>query len=146
MDGRWNIEQVEGALGEMFRLTLRRMFETAIGDGTKKFALEQKVPETRRVDADIAALPVRMASGNGQVALFSCGSICSCGCGGSVGCLEFLVRVVDEIFFVRHVDRYEEWIWMASVVAEVEMLVKAAVEVGWKGFGRGREDRSIHQR
>ena len=80
------------------------MLETAVGDGAEKLWLKQEIPEASRVNADIAALFVRITSGDSQVALLCCGSIGGCwryGC-RIVG-LKFLVRVVNEIFLVRHV-------------------------------------------
>ena len=80
------------------------MLETAVGDGAEKLWLQQEIPETSRVNADIAALFVRVTSRDGQVTLLRCGSIGSCwrrGC--CIVGLKFLIRVVNEIFFVRHV-------------------------------------------
>ena len=82
------------------------MLETAVGDGTEKFWLQQKIPEASRMNADIAALFVGVASGDCQVAFLRCGSIGGCWRGDCciIG-LEFLIRVVNEIFFVRHAVR-----------------------------------------
>lgn len=94
-------------VGMMIRLTLRWMFEAAVGNGAQKFTLQQEVAETGRVDTDVAALLVGAAA-DSQVAFFGgitiAGSGSSCGGGGSSGRLELLVGVVDEIFFVRHGD------------------------------------------
>ena len=84
------------------------MLETAVGDGAEKLWLQQEVSETGGVYANIAALLIRISSGDSQVA-FLARSINGCwrrGC--CVICLEFLVRVVDEIFFVRHGVRLRE--------------------------------------
>lgn len=51
------------------------MLETAVGDGTEKLWLQQEIPETSGVNADIAALFVRVTSRDGQVALLCSGSI-----------------------------------------------------------------------
>lgn len=86
------------------------MLETAIGDGTQKLSLEQEVAETRRVNADIAALLVGAATGDSQVTLLSCSTVgCrggSCGRRG-IGGLKLLVGVVNEILLVRHVERWK---------------------------------------
>lgn len=42
--------------GHFSTLTRRRVFETAVHDGAEQFRLEEKVPESRRVDRDIRAL------------------------------------------------------------------------------------------
>lgn len=83
------------------------MFEAAVGDGAQKFTLQQEVAETGGVDTDIASLLVGTAAGYSQVTLLvgiaiggsrrSSGGWC---CGG----LKLLIRVVDEIFLVRHGD------------------------------------------
>ena len=78
------------------------MLETAVGDGPEKLWLQQEISETGGVYANVAALLIRISSGDSQVA-FLARSISGCwrrGC--CVVCLEILVRVVDEIFFVRH--------------------------------------------
>ena len=82
------------------------MFEAAIGDSPEELRFQQEVSEPSRMDTDIAAFfLVRIAARHGEVALFGC-AICRCrrSCGPSVGGLEFLVGVVDEIFFGRHDD------------------------------------------
>ena len=81
------------------------MLEPAVGDGAEKLWLQQEIPETSRVDADIAALFVRVTSRDCQVALLCCGSISGCRsrCGCIVG-LEFLIRIVNEIFFMSHTE------------------------------------------
>lgn len=80
------------------------MLETAVGDGAEKLWLQQEIPETSRVNADIAALLVCVAPRDGQVALLCRSSVCGCWrrrrC---IVCWEFLVRVVNKVFFVRHV-------------------------------------------
>ena len=89
----------------MIRLTLRWMFEAAVCDGAQKFALQQEIAETGRVDTDVAALLVGAAAGDSQVALLvgvAIGGSRSGGGGGSCGGLQLLVGVIDEIFFVRH--------------------------------------------
>ena len=84
------------------------MFETAVGDGPKKLRLQEKVAKTGRVDTHVAALLIGAPAGDGEITLLSRIAIRGAGCGGGgaggiVGG-ELLVRVVDEIFFVRHVD------------------------------------------
>lgn len=80
------------------------MLETAVGDGAKKFGLQQEIAETGRVDTDVTALGGCSSSGRGSIALLLVsiggGTISggSCGFGG----LELLVGVVDEIFLGRH--------------------------------------------
>lgn len=87
------------------RLTLRWMFEAAVGDGAQKFSFEQEVAETSGMDSDVAALLVGASARDSQVTLLIGISI-SCGRGGSGGGgrggLKLLVGVVDQIFFVRH--------------------------------------------
>lgn len=89
------------------------MFETAVGDGAQEFVLEQEVAETGGVNADVATLLVRAATGDSQVTLLvgiavgRSGSSSSGGGGGSG--LQLLVGVIDQILFVRHVDGEVEW-------------------------------------
>ena len=45
------------------------MLEPAVGDGAEKLWLQQEIPETSRVDADVATLFVRVTSRDGQIAL-----------------------------------------------------------------------------
>lgn len=73
------------------------MLETAIGDGAKKFGLQQEVAETSRVDADIGALlGVDSLAGGHSLGLLAVG-----GSGGLI--VELVVGVVDEIFLGGHV-------------------------------------------
>jgi hypothetical protein len=80
------------------RLTLGRMFESAVGDGSNELVLEQEVAEAGRVDAHVAALLLARRVGCSKAA-FRSRSVAVC---GSLGRLNFLVRVIDEIFLVRH--------------------------------------------
>jgi len=78
------------------------MFETAIGDGSKKLWLQEEIAETGRMNTDITALLVWVAARYGQVALL--GLSISCGSSSwrrGLG-LKLLVGVIDEIFFGRH--------------------------------------------
>lgn len=77
------------------------MLETAVGDGPEKLWLQQEISETGGVYANIAALLIRISSGDSQVA-FLARSVSGYWRGGCCVCLEIIVRVVDEIFFVRH--------------------------------------------
>ena len=95
------------------------MLETAVGDGPLKLWLQQEVPESCRVDADIAALLVGSTSSHVQVAFLGC-SIGSCWCCCCVVGLEFFVGIIDEIFFVRHIK--------SQVVAGIEK--SACVKMG----------------
>jgi hypothetical protein len=90
-----------GELGDeiISRLTLRRMFEAAIGNSAEKFWLQEEIAETGGVDADIAALLIDAVAGSGKVTFLRA----SGGGGGLVG-VELLVGVVDEILFGRHDD------------------------------------------
>lgn len=101
MDGRWSF--IGRYVGNV-RLTLRGMFEAAIGDGAKKFTLQQKVAETGRVNADVAALLIGAATGDSQVTLLVSITVGSGGgrSGGGRGGLQLLVGVVDKVFLVRH--------------------------------------------
>lgn len=76
------------------------MFESAVGDGSHELVLQQEVAETGRVDADVAALLFarrvrrsKAAFGSGSTAVRR-----------RLGWLDLLIRVVDEIFLVRHDD------------------------------------------
>ena len=72
------------------------MLETAVGDGAKKFGLQQEVAETSGVDADIGALlGVDSLAGGDSLSLLAVG-----GSGGLI--VELVVGVVDEILFGRH--------------------------------------------
>ena len=85
------------------------MLETAVGDGPEKLWLQQEISETGGVYANIAALFIRISSGDSQVAFLAARSISGYwrrGC--CVVCLEFLVGVVDEIFFVRHGVKFRD--------------------------------------
>ena len=82
----------------MSGLTLRRMLETAVGDGAKKLRLQQEVTEAGRVNADVAALLVDIVAGSSCVAFLSVG-----GASGGLGGVELLVGVIDQILLVRHV-------------------------------------------
>ena len=79
------------------------MFETAVGDGSKKLWLQKEVPKSGGVDAHVASFLVGISSRNSQIAFSSSTPISSWGSGGRcvIG-LEFLVGIVDEVFFVRH--------------------------------------------
>ena len=76
------------------------MLESAVCDGPQKFAFEQEIFESSCVNADIGTFGFAGAC-YGRIALFS-GAIGGC-CSGRLGCLEFFVRIVDEIFLGRHV-------------------------------------------
>lgn len=81
------------------------MFETTVGDGTEKLWLQEEVAETGRVDADIGTLLVWCAARDGQVASLgiTVGGSDGGGWCGSLGGLELLVGVIDEILLSRHV-------------------------------------------
>lgn len=66
---RWTMEARWQENKNVMRLTLRWMFETAVGDGAQELSLEQKVTEAGRMNTDIAALLVGTTSGYRQVAL-----------------------------------------------------------------------------
>lgn len=101
--GAWNNGGT--LVGIMIRLTLRWMFEAAVGNGAQKFTLQQEITEAGGVDTDVAALLVGAATGDSQVTFLVgiaiCGSRRSSSSRGCCG-LQLLVGVVDEIFFVRH--------------------------------------------
>lgn len=79
------------------------MLETAVGDGAEKLRLQQEIPEPSRVNADITAFFVRVTSRDGQVALLCRGPVGGCWRRRRrIICLELLVRVVNEVFFVGH--------------------------------------------
>jgi hypothetical protein len=82
----------------MIRLTLGRMFEATVRNRSHELVLEQKVAETGRVDADVAALLVASSITSGKTAL--CRSRTTVG--GRLGGLDLLVGVVNEILLVRH--------------------------------------------
>lgn len=73
------------------------MLETAVGDGANKLGLEQEIAEASRVDTDVAALLVDVVAGS-ELGLLGRRS-------GGLVAADLLVRVVDEILFVRHVER-----------------------------------------
>lgn len=72
------------------------MFETAVGNRTKKLGLQKEIAETSRVNADVAALLVD-AAGGGKLALLAVG-----GGGGALVGVDLLIGVVDKIVLVRH--------------------------------------------
>lgn len=74
------------------------MLEPAIADGANQFGLEEKIAEASRMDTDVAALLVDIRAG-GELALLAIRG------GGCLVAANLLVGVVDEIFFVRHVER-----------------------------------------
>jgi len=77
------------------------MFESAVCDGPQQFTLEQEISEASCMDADIGTFGLA-GTCYGRVALLD-SAIGGC-CGWRLGGLEFLVGVIDEIFFGRHVD------------------------------------------
>jgi len=78
------------------------MFESAVCDGAKQLGLQEKVAETSGVDADIRAFCAGAGHGKVALLLFPIGNgAVSTGSAGLLS-LDLLVRVVDEIFFVRH--------------------------------------------
>lgn len=87
------------------RLTLRWMFEAAVGDGAQKLSFEEEVTETGGVNSDVTALLVGAAAGDSQITLLV-GVAVGCSGGGSGGGgrggLELLVGVIDQVFLVRH--------------------------------------------
>lgn len=83
-------------------LTLRRMFETAVGDGANQLGLQKEVAETSRVDADIGTFLVD-AFASRSLGLLAVGRR-----GGLLG-LELLVGVVDQILLSRHGGRCCRW-------------------------------------
>ena len=78
------------------------MLEAAVRDSTHDLWIQEKVTESGRMNADIASLFIDIPARDSEVSLF--GSICfrSGWCWHGVVCLDFLIGVVDEIFFVRH--------------------------------------------
>lgn len=76
------------------------------------------------MDADVTALSLvcTLAARDGQVA-FLCSTIGGT-CGGSLGGLELLIRVIDEIFFGRHVGLAER-MWLLIVVIRAQGVRKA---------------------
>lgn len=81
------------------------MFETAVGDGSEKLRLQEKVAEAGRVNTNIAAFLIGVTASHCKIALLGC-AVCRC-CGGSGPCiigLKLLVGVVDKIFFGRHFE------------------------------------------
>ena len=101
---------------KQIRLTLRRMLEAAVGDGAKKLSLEQEVAETSRVDSNVAALLVGTISSDCEVLFrLSISRGGSCASRDVVCCGDVLVRVIDEIFFVRHGDGRGVWVEVVKV-------------------------------
>ena len=86
------------------------MFETAVGNGALEFVLEQEITEADGADADVAALLVRLATGDSQVALLLGTTICRSGSsgGGGSGGLKLLVGVIDQVLLVGHFDGENE--------------------------------------
>lgn len=84
----WNGLKISG-------LTLRRMLETAVGDGANQFRLQKEVAETGGVDANIGTLLVDGITSR------SLGLLAIGGGGGLLG-FQLLVGVVDEILLSRH--------------------------------------------
>ena len=82
----------------MIRLTLGRMFEATVGNCSYELVLKQKVAETGRMDADIAALLVASSITSGETTL----SRSRIAVSGRLGGLDLLVGVVDEVLLVRH--------------------------------------------
>jgi hypothetical protein len=80
------------------RLTLGRMFEATVRDRSHELVFQKEVAESSRVNADVAAFLVSSCASNGEVALGRSGRAVRRGLSG----LELLIRVVDEILFVRH--------------------------------------------
>jgi hypothetical protein len=89
-------EQTQG-FEKQVRLTIRGMFETAVGDGADQLGLQEEIAESGRMDTNIAALLV----GGSGISLLSVAVGGGLGRGG-VG-LDLVVRVVNEILLVRHV-------------------------------------------
>lgn len=109
MDGRMN-GTLWRELGRKLWLTLRWMLETAVGDRPEQLWLQQKISKSSRMNADITTLLIGASTGDSQVALLRCGSVSSRGriCGCLVS-LKFLVGVIDEILFVRHLAWSSCW-------------------------------------
>ena len=74
------------------------MFEATVRDRSNKLVLEQKVAETGRVDAHVAALLVCACVVGSETALRCTRSAV----GGRLGGLDLLIGVVDEILLVGH--------------------------------------------
>ena len=76
------------------------MLESAVGDGSQEFSLEQEISETSGMDADIGTFGLVCATAADCKVTFLRGAIGrSCRCFSR---LKFLVGVIDEIFFGRH--------------------------------------------
>lgn len=86
------------------RLTLRGMFEAAIGNGAEKFWLQEEIPESSRVNADIAAFLIDTVAGTSKITFLGTRG----GSGGLVG-VELVVGVVDEFVLGRHLGRWSRW-------------------------------------
>lgn len=126
------------------RLTLRRMFETTIGDGTQEFTLEQEVAETSRVNSDVAALLVGTTR-DGQITLllFIAIGVSGRGSGGWRGRrLKLLVGVIDQILLVRHFGELSE---MEKLVG-VRVGCSASFLLGSKKVKKQRGVRSRDQK
>lgn len=96
------------------KLTLGRMFETAVDDSSEKLRLQKEIAETSRVNTDVRALFVgsRTTGGSSRVSLF-CRSF-SVGSNGRsfFGSVKTLVvGVVNEIFFAGHDVRWERLVF-----------------------------------
>lgn len=94
MDGRFTWTRLRG----ISRLTLGRMLETAVGDGSYKLIFQQEIAETGGVDTDVAAF---LFAGGIRCCEATFGSCCIT-VGRSLRGLDILVGVVNEIFLVRH--------------------------------------------
>lgn len=79
------------------RLTLRWMFETAVGDSAKQLRLQQKVAKSGGVDTDVTALLVDIAGGSGGVTFLAVGLSCLI-----LVVVKLVVGIVDEILLGRH--------------------------------------------
>jgi hypothetical protein len=102
----WHFGQTEASLplrdgrttkkdggAEYNRLTLRRMFKTAVGNGANEFGFQEEILESGGMDSSIAAFGVGSSSSSTILFSFGRGSLCRG---------DFLVGVIDEIFFGRH--------------------------------------------
>lgn len=79
------------------------MLESVSLDSAEKFGSQQEVAEASRMDADVAALGCRLCAGFALLLLAVCASGSAIGASGdSIGRLDLLVGVVDEVFFGGH--------------------------------------------